>query len=122
MAGSNTWIPVILAVVAAFGGAPLFKYLAARVKSNAAIKQDSITAFEKEKEVFRKERDQFWADQRRDALAVRGENVSMRDAMNDLSNRNGWLEGQLEACHRRIKELEADMDRQRNERNQHVPG
>ncbi len=114
MAGSSTWVPVVLAIIAAFGGAPLFKYLAARVQSNTAISKENLSAFEQEKADFRKERDQFWADQRRDALNVRGENVSMRDAMNDLSNRNGWLEGQLESCHRRIKELEAEVTLLRN--------
>ncbi len=117
MAGSSTWVPVVLAIVAAFGGAPLFKYLAARVQSNVTLSKENLTAFEQEKADFRKEREQFWADQRRDAQGMKLENSTYRDAMNDQANRNGWLEGQLEACHRRIKELEAEMDRLRTERN-----
>ncbi len=116
MAGSNSWGPVVIAVFAAFGGAPLFRYLAARVQANAATSQKELDAFEAEKAVFRQERDQFWADQRRDALNVRGENVSMRDAMNDLSNRNGWLEGQLESSRKRIIQLETELAQLRSER------
>jgi len=109
MAGSNTWIPVILAIIAAFGGAPLFKYLAERVRGNVAISQAKLADFEAEKAAFRKEREQFREDQQRESLRIRAENVSMRDAMNDLSTRNGWLEGQLARANEQIRELETQV-------------
>lgn len=115
MGASSPWVVVIVAIVGAFGGSPLFKYLAARVSSRAAVSDSERAAFQEELQGFRRERDQFWADQRKEAQSVKLENRTYRDAYNDLSTRNGWLEGQLARCNEQNKEQEAEIARLRGE-------
>ncbi len=116
MEASSGWIPVVLAFIAAFGGAPLFKFLAERVRGNVALSESNRADFEKEKAEFRKDRDTFWDEQRRDAASTRLENKTMRDAYNDLSTRNGWLDGQLARCNEHVTDLENEVRLLRNSR------
>jgi polyhydroxyalkanoate synthesis regulator phasin len=113
MDGSSSWVTVVVALIAAFGGAPLFKYLQSRVQGNVAKSLADRADFEAEKAEFRKEREAFWAEQRRTAQSDRLEAKTLRDAYNDLSNRNGWLEGQLARCNERVDELEAEVTKLR---------
>jgi predicted nucleic acid-binding Zn-ribbon protein len=113
MDGSNPWVTVVVALIAAFGGAPLFKYLQSRVQTSTAKTAADRRDFDAEKAEFRKERDAFWTERQKDAQSVKLENRTMRDAMTDLSNRNGWLEGQLARCNERVDELEAEVTKLR---------
>ena len=114
MEASSPWVVIILAIIGSFGGAPLFKYLAERVRGNVAQSEKHRLAFEKEKEKFELEKSQFWAERRRDAQSLKLENQTYRDAMNDLLNQNGWLKGQLERCVQERTEAEAEIVRLRN--------
>lgn len=110
---SNGWITVVAALIASFGGAPLFKYLAERAKGSASIKQSERQQFDAERMQFRQEREAFWAEQRKQAQSERLEAKTLRDAYNDVINRNGRLEGQLSSALQRIVELEAEVSRLR---------
>lgn len=110
---SNDWVTILAALIASFGGAPLFKFLAARARGNVAVKQSDRLAFEHERAEFRKERQAFWDEQRQRAQSDRLEAKTLRDAYNDVLGRNGYLEGQLARCNDRIKELDAELARLR---------
>lgn len=110
---SSGWLTIAAALIGAFGGAPLFKYLAERAKGSAAVKQSDRVAFDQEKAEFRKRQEAFWEEQRKSAQSDKLEARTLRDAHNDLINRNGWLEGQLAISLQRIKELEDEVTRLR---------
>ena len=113
MDASNPWVTIIAAVVASFGGAPLFKFLAERARGNAALSQTERRQFDNERAEFRKQQEAFWSEQRKAAQSERLEAKTLRDAYNDVIGINGRLEGQLSSAVQRIEELEAEVTRLR---------
>ena len=116
---SNEWLTVLAALIASFGGAPLFKFLAERARGNVALSQTERRQFDNERAEFRKEREAFWAEQRKAAQGERLEAKTLRDAYNDVLQINGRLEGQLSSALHRITELEAEVTRLRGNGHHH---
>lgn len=113
MGASSPWVTVILAFMAAFGGAPLFRYLAERVKLNAKSVQTERAAIDKERKEIQRERAAMQEQRDRDVQSMRLEIRTYREALNDMQLKLGRLEGQTERDNVHIAELQAEIARLR---------
>jgi hypothetical protein len=118
MGDGNAWLTFAVALITAFGGAEFFKFLIAFIRTRSSSGDKAREAFDREKTAFQKKVDDFWAEQRKEAQSVKLENRTAREALNDLANRNGWLEGQLARCVQERSELEAEVAQLRERKHQ----
>lgn len=109
MEATSPWVTVIVAAIAAFGGAPLFTFLAERIKGQAAVRRMDREGLEREREDLKAERRKLEEYRQRMVENDRLELRTLRGAFNEVVETNGRLQGMLARADEELEDLRAEL-------------